>query len=68
MKDCNCGSGKSFSECCEPVLKGKRKPVTAEELMRARYSAFVEKEIDFIMELLSRLQGQHAQRKCEKMG
>jgi SEC-C motif-containing protein len=53
MKLCNCGSGKNFGECCEPVIKGKRKPVTAEELMRARYSAFVEHDIDFIMDTVA---------------
>ena len=33
---CPCGSGKKYSECCEPVIKGTVKAKTAEELMRAR--------------------------------
>lgn len=53
MNNCHCGSGKSFDECCKLVIKGKKIPETAEMLMRARYSAFVEKEIDFIMETVS---------------
>jgi SEC-C motif-containing protein len=46
---CPCGSGSSFAECCEPIIKGTRESGTAEELMRARYSAFVTHEIDFIV-------------------
>jgi len=46
---CPCGSGVQFSECCEPIIKGARESETAEELMRARYSAFVTHAIDFIV-------------------
>ncbi len=47
---CPCGSGATFADCCERVIKGEREPETAEELMRARYSAFVAGAIDFIVE------------------
>ena len=46
---CPCGSGKTYSECCEPIIKGTKKAATAEELMRARYSSYVKQEIDFII-------------------
>ena len=46
---CPCGSGILFSECCEPIIKGARESETAEELMRARYSAFVTHAIDFVV-------------------
>jgi SEC-C motif-containing protein len=46
---CPCGSGALFADCCEPIIKGTRESETAEELMRARYSAFVTHEIDFIV-------------------
>jgi SEC-C motif-containing protein len=46
---CPCGSGAAFAECCEPIIKGTRESETAEELMRARYSAFVTGNIDFIV-------------------
>jgi SEC-C motif-containing protein len=46
---CPCDTRKPFSECCEPVLKGSRVPASAAELMRARYTAHVRHEIDFIM-------------------
>ncbi len=50
---CPCDTKKPFSECCEPVHKGKTTPATAADLMRARYSAFVKQEIDFIMNSVS---------------
>ena len=46
---CPCGSGRPFAECCEPVINGIRESETAEELLRARYSAFVKGAIDFIV-------------------
>lgn len=46
---CPCGSNSSFAECCEPVINGTRESGTAEELMRARYAAFVTGAIDFIV-------------------
>jgi SEC-C motif-containing protein len=48
MATCACGSEKDYSECCEPYIKGKKSPATAEALMRARYSAFVHHEFDYI--------------------
>ncbi|MCK5680648.1 SEC-C domain-containing protein, partial [bacterium] len=41
MIECPCSSGKEYQECCEPLISGERKAVTAEELLRARYSAHV---------------------------
>src|SRR5215203_5359543 len=46
---CPCGSGAAFAECCDPIINGTRESQTAEELMRARYSAFVTGAIDFIV-------------------
>ena len=48
MENCPCGSGHDYSACCEPIIKGKKKAETAEQLMRARYSAFEKVEVDFI--------------------
>ena len=49
LENCPCGSGKSFAQCCEPLLNGTEKAKTAEALMRARYSAYVVHNIDFII-------------------
>ncbi len=46
---CPCGSGAPFNVCCGPIIEGTREPETAEQLMRARYSAFVTGAIDFIV-------------------
>jgi SEC-C motif domain protein len=48
MANCPCGSDRSFGECCEPFLNGTDNAPTAEALMRARYSAYVTANIDFI--------------------
>jgi SEC-C motif domain protein len=48
MNECPCGSGQSYSDCCEPFIKGEKQAPNAEALMRARYSAHVNSEIDYI--------------------
>ena len=50
--DCPCGSGRTFEDCCQPVITGEAPATTAEALMRARYSAYVTEEIDFLLESL----------------
>jgi SEC-C motif domain protein len=41
---CPCGSGRFFDDCCEPLLAGRRRPATAEELMRSRFTAHVARD------------------------
>lgn len=50
MSTCHCGSGLAYSDCCNPVISGAQTAATAEQLMRARYSAYVGVEMDFIFE------------------
>lgn len=50
MNICPCGSGVPYSECCEPIISGVRSAETAEQLMRARYSAYVTVAVDFLFE------------------
>jgi SEC-C motif-containing protein len=45
---CPCGSGKAFSDCCGPILSGKRLSTTAEELMRARFTAHATRDFAFV--------------------
>lgn len=47
MSNCHCGIEKPFEKCCQPIIQGKPAP-TAEALMRARYSAYVVGDIDFL--------------------
>lgn len=50
MSTCYCGSGTAYSDCCEPVIGGVQTAVSAEQLMRARYSAYVVAQMDFVFE------------------
>jgi SEC-C motif domain protein len=47
---CPCGTGVAASDCCSPVLQGRKQPGTAEELLRARYTAFTQGNVDFIIQ------------------
>lgn len=50
---CPCQSDLEFSKCCEPFLKGTAKPETAEQLMRSRYAAYTEVDIEYIKNTLA---------------
>lgn len=52
MSACCCGSGVDFDQCCGAILSGSRKAESAEALMRARYAAFVTKQVDFLHQSL----------------
>jgi len=45
---CPCCSGRTYGECCGPVLDGGAKAPTAEALMRARYAAYATGKIGFL--------------------
>lgn len=51
-KTCPCGGGKSFDDCCGPYLSRASVPVTAEALMRSRYTAFVRQDISYLRDTL----------------
>ena len=44
---CPCGTGRPYAACCLPLHRGEP-AVTAEQLMRARYSAFVTGEAGYL--------------------
>ncbi len=46
---CYCCSGRKFEDCCQPFIKGFAKPLTAEELMRSRYSAYAVCAVEYIL-------------------
>jgi SEC-C motif domain protein len=46
---CPCGSEKTFENCCSPLIQGKAFAKTAEDLLRARYTAFTVGAVDFIL-------------------
>lgn len=45
---CHCCSGKKFTDCCQPYHLDKTIAATPEQLMRSRYSAYVEKDIEYL--------------------
>ena len=47
---CPCGSGSTYAECCEPLITRKRAALTAEELMRSRYTAYTRVETGYLYE------------------
>jgi SEC-C motif-containing protein len=48
MKLCPCCSNKRYLDCCGAYLVKKQLPETPEALMRSRYTAFVEDNIQYI--------------------
>lgn len=46
---CICGNEKDFSECCEPIITKQKQPQNAEELMRSRYSAYVQANGEYLV-------------------
>ena len=49
MSNCPCGSGKFYTACCGRFIDEGLLPTTAEELMRARYTAYTTGNVDFII-------------------
>ncbi len=48
MKDCPCGTHKSYDACCGRFIAGTQLPSTPEELMRSRYTAYTQANVDYI--------------------
>jgi SEC-C motif-containing protein len=50
VKDaCPCGSGKTYAQCCGRLHAGAENALTAEALMRSRYSAYVLKLDNYLL-------------------
>lgn len=41
LRACPCGASDPYDACCGALHRGERLPLTAEELMRSRYTAYV---------------------------
>lgn len=48
MTPCPCGSTRNYADCCEPIINGTMPAETAEQLMRARYTAYTKVAMDFV--------------------
>lgn len=45
---CPCGSNKAYVDCCEIYISGKQLAPTPEALMRSRYTAYTQANMDYI--------------------
>lgn len=45
---CPCNSGAPYAACCGPLLAGARTAATALSLMRSRYTAYAERNVDYL--------------------
>ncbi|MEE9242980.1 MAG: YchJ family metal-binding protein [Mycobacterium sp.] len=45
---CPCGTGNPYGRCCLPSHHGEREARSAEQLMRARYSAYAVGDCDYL--------------------
>lgn len=48
--NCPCGSQQPFATCCQLILDDPTEAATAEALMRARYTAHVRHQVDFVVD------------------
>lgn len=48
--NCPCQSGQTFDRCCERFITHRELAENATQLMRSRYTAFVLREADYLME------------------
>lgn len=48
--NCPCGSEKDYNQCCDRFITKKLEPNTSEELMRSRYTAYTQKNMEYITE------------------
>lgn len=49
QEGCPCGSGLPYVECCGPIVERFELAITAEALMRSRYSAFSRGNNDYLL-------------------
>ncbi len=45
---CPCKSDLPYDTCCGPYLSGEKSPLTAEAMMRSRYTAFTKVDVGYI--------------------
>lgn len=50
VEKCPCGSELSYTKCCKPLVTGTTRALTAESLMRSRYSAYVKGAMEYLFD------------------
>ncbi len=46
---CPCGQKRDYGHCCQPIINGSKAAPSAEALMRARYTAHVVVDVDYLV-------------------
>lgn len=49
MQTCPCGSKNNYADCCGIFIENRQSPQTPEQLMRSRYTAYTQANIDYIL-------------------
>jgi SEC-C motif-containing protein len=49
LETCICGSSLYYLECCGRYHSGKHYPLTAEALMRSRFSAYARRDVSYLL-------------------
>lgn len=62
---CPCGSGFKLDQCCGPLHAGRLRAVTAEQLMRSRYSAYALAQVEYLIVTHPNAAGTSAERRRE---
>lgn len=57
---CPCGLGRAYEDCCGRYISGAEDPPTAEALMRARFTAFARKDVDYLAKTFAPQSGAQA--------
>ena len=52
MKPCPCGSEAPYQACCAPFINGSQWAATPEQLMRSRYTAYTEANVNYIADTM----------------
>jgi SEC-C motif-containing protein len=50
FKNCFCGNPFPFEQCCQPIINGKVEAKNAEALMRSRFTAYMLKNYQYILD------------------
>lgn len=52
---CPCGTKRSYTSCCEPLILDKAKAESPEQLMRSRYTAYALQSIPYIYDTYAKI-------------
>lgn len=59
---CPCSSQKPYAACCEPIIHRQKMAETPEALMRSRYTAFTQANVDHLFSSMAPELAQHVDR------